>query len=67
MVIDRYPAEWNKYGKKAGFLRNETMVNKCDMAIIIWDEKSKGAKHVIDLCKKKSIKHLVVTPSGRIY
>ena len=47
-----YPANWKKFGKKAGFLRNAQMVKKCDKGIGIWDGQSKGTKHTIDLLYK---------------
>lgn len=50
--IELYPADWNKYGKSAGYIRNEIMVKACDFCLILWDGKSKGTKHDIDLCKK---------------
>ena len=48
-----YPAQWDLYGKKAGFIRNETMVNESDIVIIFHDGKSKGTKHDLELCKMK--------------
>ncbi len=38
-----FPADWEKYGRKAGYVRNNDMVNACDRAIGIWDGKSPGA------------------------
>ena len=40
------------YGRAAPIRRNEEMVGICDMALIIWDGKSKGTKHTIDYAKK---------------
>jgi hypothetical protein len=54
--IERYPANWNKYGKKAGYLRNAEMVEKADALVAIWDGVSRGTKHTIDLANKKGIK-----------
>lgn len=48
------PADWKKYGKKAGFIRNKEMVDLCDYGIAIWDGYSKGTKHTIDLLKKQN-------------
>ncbi|MGD2071982.1 MAG: SLOG family protein [Candidatus Thorarchaeota archaeon] len=48
MVIVHYP-DWNKYGKKAGFLRNKLIINDANMIIAFWDGKSKGTKHSINL------------------
>jgi len=54
-----YP-EWNKYGKRAGFLRNVTIVDTSDKVIAFWSGNSKGTKHSIDLCKKKGKKCKIV-------
>ncbi len=51
-----YPADWNKYGKKAGYLRNEKMAKHADGLVAIWDGKSKGTKHMINIAKKKGLK-----------
>ncbi len=50
--IELYPADWNKYKKSAGFIRNEIMVKRCHAAIIVWDGNSKGTKHALDLLDK---------------
>ena len=44
--------DWIKYGKKAGFIRNEDIISNCDICIAIWDGSSKGTKHDIELCTK---------------
>lgn len=50
--IERYPADWDKYGKKAGYIRNKEMGSVADMAIVLWDGESKGSKHMIEEMKK---------------
>jgi len=55
-----YPAEWNKYGKSAGYKRNQLIVKDSDILIAFWDGKSKGTKHSIDLAKTKGIPTVVV-------
>ncbi len=57
--IKRYNADWDKYGKKAGYLRNVEMANNADALIAIWDGKSKGTKHMIDIAKQKGLKVFV--------
>ena len=47
-----FPADWNKYGKRAGYIRNEDIIKNCDNVIAFWDKKSKGTKHALSLCKK---------------
>lgn len=45
---------WKKYGKKAGFLRNNEIIQKCDVVVAFWDGSSHGTKHSIQLAKKLS-------------
>jgi hypothetical protein len=47
-----FPADWDKYGKAAGFIRNEDIIKNCDGVIAFWDHKSNGTKHSILLCEK---------------
>ena len=49
------PADWNKYGKSAGYKRNEEMANIADAALVIWDGESRGSKHMIDIAKKQKL------------
>ncbi len=44
-----YPADWETYGKAAGYRRNEQMVKHADRIVVFWDGKSKGSKHTIAL------------------
>ena len=37
-----YPADWNKFGKSAGYIRNKDIVNACQYLIAFWDGKSNG-------------------------
>lgn len=47
-----FPANWNKFGKRAGYIRNEDIIKNCDCCIAFWDGVSKGTAHSISLCKK---------------
>lgn len=55
LKISYFPAEWDKHGKSAGYLRNNEMANYADSAIIFWDGKSKGSKNMIELAKSKNL------------
>lgn len=46
--IKRFPADWDKYGKRAGHIRNKRMAKYADEAIIFWDGESKGAKDMME-------------------
>lgn len=47
-----FPADWDKYGKSAGYMRNKDIINNCDICFAFWDGKSKGTANDIDLCGK---------------
>jgi hypothetical protein len=44
-----FPADWDKYGKPAGYIRNKEMGMYADVLIAIWDGKSRGTRHMIDI------------------
>lgn len=58
--LDKYPADWNKYGKKAGPIRNEQMVKVAQIAIVYWDGESKGSKNLIDNALKHGLELHVI-------
>lgn len=52
-----FKAEWDKYGKSAGPIRNKKMhefISKFDVrgCVLFWDGKSKGTQYNIELSKK---------------
>lgn len=47
--IKEFPADWDKYGRGAGMIRNKQMAEYADALIAIWDGKSHGTKNMIDL------------------
>lgn len=53
--VQSYPAEWNRYGKKAGYIRNKEMAENADALVAFWDGASKGTKNMIDLAKAKGL------------
>ena len=57
--VTRFPAYWYKYGKSAGYKRNIDMANYADALIAVWEGKSKGTKHMIDIATKKGLKVFV--------
>jgi hypothetical protein len=58
--IIEFPADWEKFGKKAGYIRNEEMAKYSDSCIVFWDGKSKGTKHMIELAKKYNLNLKIV-------
>ena len=47
-----FKPDWAKYGKKAGFIRNEDIIKNCDICLAIWDGESHGTKHDLELCEQ---------------
>lgn len=62
--VKKFPAQWDLYGKFAGYRRNEQMAlyAKEDWGILIafWDGISKGTKHMINLAKKHGLRVFVI-------
>ena len=58
--LEIYPADWKKYGKSAGFMRNEQMADIADAVIAFWNGESHGTKHMIDTAEEKGLNVKVV-------
>lgn len=58
--IERFAAQWDIYGNSAGYVRNTLMANNADWLICVWDGKSKGSKHMLDIARNKKLNILSV-------
>lgn len=47
-----YYPDWKKYGKAAGFIRNQDIIKNCDVCIAFPVGEAKGTYHSIKLCEK---------------
>jgi len=47
-----FPADWEKYGRSAGFIRNQTIVDNCDMVLAFWNGKSRGTADTIEKARR---------------
>lgn len=45
--VKPFPANWEKYGKAAGPIRNKEMAEYSDALLLIWDGESKGSKNML--------------------
>ena len=55
-----YPAEWSRYGRAAGNIRNAEMLKVADALVAFWDGRSSGTKHMIEITREKNIPYRVV-------
>lgn len=59
LKVERYPANWNEYGKAAGQIRNRQMLNegKPDLVVAFSDDldNSKGTKNMVSIAKSAGI------------
>lgn len=53
--IKIFYADWDKYGKPAGPIRNQSMIDIADILIAFWDKKSKGTRDILDKAFSKRI------------
>lgn len=58
--VRQFPANWNTYGKKAGYLRNVQMAKNATACIVFWDGKSRGTQHMINIAKQYGLKLKIV-------
>jgi hypothetical protein len=58
--IKRFPADWDKFGKSAGYKRNAEMAKYGDSLVIFWDGVSRGTKHMKELATKYGLKVKII-------
>jgi hypothetical protein len=63
--VTEMPADWNKHGKRAGFIRNIEMLDMLnpveDIVIAFWDGESRGTMHTVDNARERGIPCFVIT------
>jgi hypothetical protein len=60
--LNRFPADWKKFGRKAGPLRNIEMSEYADYGLAIWDGVSRGTAHMISLMENRCRVHDLKQP-----
>lgn len=68
MNVKIFLANWDKFGRKAGYLRNVEIVEASDRVVAFWDGFSNGTKHTINIAREKSKPveiHRTMRPSSR--
>ena len=58
--VKEFPADWDKYGKSAGYIRNAEMLKTATHLLAFWDGSSKGTKNMIDIAIKAGLDVTVI-------
>lgn len=66
LEVLEFPADWNKYGKSAGYVRNKEMGDVADSAIVFWDGRSKGSKLMIDIMHELKKPVVAISYDGKV-
>jgi hypothetical protein len=69
--LRRYPADWKKYGKGAGPIRNKEMLDR-ENVDVVWAfhdniKKSKGTKNMIHQARERGIPVFIFDSDGKDY
>lgn len=62
--IKRFPADWGKYGRAAGHLRNREMGDYADALLVLIHNESKGSEGMLRYAMKKGLEVFVVRSGG---
>lgn len=56
----KFPAEWDKYGKKAGYIRNKQMLEEGKPDLVIAFPGGRGTQMMVDLARKANVEIIVI-------
>tara|TARA_R110002153_G_scaffold105397_1_gene243791 strand:+ start:236 stop:586 length:351 start_codon:yes stop_codon:yes gene_type:complete len=54
--VERYPAQWSRYGGAAGPIRNKEMLDKGKPDLVVVFEGGKGSNHMATIARKAGVK-----------
>ena len=53
--LTEFLPEYEKYGRAAPLMRNLQIIENADLVLAFWNGRSRGTRHVIDECRKRSM------------
>lgn len=59
-MVEMFPADWKKFGKRAGVVRNREMAKSASACVVFWDGQSRGTANMIEEAKRAGIPLRVV-------
>lgn len=66
IVTKIFPAQWDKYGRTAGFKRNNDIISNSDDVVAFWDLVSRGTDDTLKKAVKAKKPFAVFGPDGRV-
>ncbi len=64
LICKVFKANWNKFGRGAGFRRNVEMAEYAEALVAIWDGQSRGTEHMIDTAIANGLRVYVYRTDG---
>lgn len=58
--LTEFLPDWEKHGKRAGFIRNEDIIAASDFVLAMWDGVSKGTANSLSIAKRLKKPTLIV-------
>ena len=59
LEVEEWPAEWHRFGRRAGYLRNRAMAENADALVAVWDGKSRGTDNMMENARVLRLKTFV--------
>lgn len=66
LEVMRFPADWKKFGRRAGPIRNEQMAEAASMLVAFWDGQSRGTKNMIANMGQRAKPYRVFDYAGQL-
>lgn len=60
LPFEEYPADWNAYGKRAGYLRNKDMITK-NIDLVVAFPGGNGTQHMVKTAKEFGVEVMEVS------
>ena len=60
--VKRFPADWDKFGRAAGPIRNKQMAEYAEQLLACWDGQSRGTCDMIRTARKQGLNVYVYIP-----
>lgn len=62
--VEAFPADWEKFGKRAGPIRNATMLRVGKPDLVIAFPGGTGTSHMVEISRKAGIEVMIVAPQA---